>query len=260
MRTLEVVMDLGRRVALITGGGTGIGLEIAMHLAQCGMAVAVAGRSDRVDAAGARLANAGRRSLAIRADVTCASDVAAMFEQVEAELGPTWLLVNNAGVLPIGSASDTTEDDWDLAMSVIAKGTFLCSQAAIKRMVPRGGGRIVNVSSISSVVARSGQIAYCAAKAAVNHLTRCLAMEVAPHGITVNALLPGSTAGEMLAEFLSSRGIQPEALVSAIPHGRLAKPADHAALVAFLASDEAAHITGQVIAVDGGQAQYMPFR
>jgi NAD(P)-dependent dehydrogenase (short-subunit alcohol dehydrogenase family) len=247
-------------VALITGGGGGIGRAVAVRLAGQGMSVALAGRSDRVVAAAEELARAGHRAVGIRADVASAAQVDAMFEAAEGELGPVRVLVNAAGVLPVGTAAETTDADWDAAMEVIVRGTFLCSRAAVRRMTPRGGGRIVNVSSISSVVSRSGQIAYCTAKAAVNHFTRCLAMETAALGITVNAILPGSTRGEMLTEFLGRRGLEPTALARSIPGGRLAEPEDHAALVAFLASDEAAHITGQVIAVDGGQSQYMPFR
>lgn len=253
-------MDGRARVALITGGSGGIGRTVALNFARQGMPVALAGRSDRVVAAAEDLARADHRAIGIRADVTSAAEVEALFEAVEVELGPIWVLVNAAGVLPVGTAADTPEADWDAAMGVIAKGTFLCSRAVVRRMTPRGAGRIVNVSSISSVVSRSGQIAYCTAKAAVNHFTRCLAMETAALGITVNAVLPGSTRGEMLADFLGRRGLEPSAITPSIPDGRLADPLDHAALIAFLASDEAAHITGQVIAVDGGQSQFMPFR
>ncbi len=250
-------MGLAGRVALVTGGGSGIGLAIAQHLAEQGMAVALAGRSRRVIEAGGQFRGP---VLAMQTDVRSGRDVEAAVERTEAQLGPIWLLVNGAGVLPAGTTADASEDDWDLAFDVMAKGTFLCCRAVIRRMAPRHGGRIVNLSSISSTVARSGQIAYCSAKAAVNHFTRCLAMEVAPDGVTVNALLPGSTSGELLTGFMARRGLEPEALAGAIPMGRLAEPVDHAALVAFLASDEAAHITGQVIAVDGGQSQFMPFR
>jgi NAD(P)-dependent dehydrogenase (short-subunit alcohol dehydrogenase family) len=142
---------------------------------------------------------------------------------------------------------------------VDAKGVFLCSQAAIRRMMPRHGGRIVNISSIGGVIVRTGQIAYCAAKAAVVHMTRCLAVEMAPYGITVNCICPGSTNTEMLNATRSGQSFDLGALLEMIPDGRVAEEAEHAHLAAYFASDEAAHVTGQVVTVDGGQSLYHPF-
>jgi 3-oxoacyl-[acyl-carrier protein] reductase len=141
---------------------------------------------------------------------------------------------------------------------VDAKGVFLCSQAAIRRMMPRREGRIVNVSSIAGMIVRVNQIAYSSAKAAVIHFSRCLAVEMAPYGITVNCLCPGMTRTEMLVNSAEERGLDLEAMVGLIPAGRMAEPKDHAHLVAYFASEEAAHVTGQVVCVDGGQSQYMP--
>lgn len=251
-------MSLEGKVALVTGAGRGIGLEIARLLAQKGMRVAMNGRSEQVRQEAGRLQAQGYQVAAFMADISRRAEVEAMMEKVEQELGPLWLLVNNAGVLRTGPTVDLSEEDWDLCFNVDAKGVFLCSQAAIRRMIPRQAGRVVNVSSIAGVIVRTAQIAYCSAKAAVNHFSRCLAVEMAPHGITVNCLCPGMTWTEMLESSAKQRGLDLEAMVALIPSGKMAEPADHAHLVAYFASEEAKHVTGQVICVDGGQSQFMP--
>ena len=251
-------MGLDGRVAIITGASRGIGLGIAEHLAGLGMSVALNDLSPGVHAAADRLAEAGHRTLGIVGDVTSKDDVDAMVERVEHDLGPVWLLVNNAGVIPTGATVEMPEVDWDLAMAVDVKGVFLCSQAAIRRMIPRGQGRIVNVSSIAGLIVRTGQIGYCSAKAAVNHFTRCLAIEMAPYGITVNAILPGMTKTEMLVDSFAARELNLDDMLGMIPSGRFAVPADHAVLVGWFASDEARQVTGQLVCVDGGQSQLMP--
>jgi NAD(P)-dependent dehydrogenase (short-subunit alcohol dehydrogenase family) len=151
-----------------------------------------------------------------------------------------------------------SEEDWDAVYNVDVKGVFLCSQAAIRRMIPRGRGRIVNISSIAGQIVRVAQIAYCSAKAATIHFSRCLAVEMAPHGITVNCICPGMTRTEMLDKSVVARGLDLNSMVALIPAGHMADAMDHAHLVAFFASEEAGHITGQTISVDGGQSLYMP--
>jgi len=252
------MMTLEGRVALVTGAGQGIGLEIARLLGEQGMQVAINARSQKAEAAAETLRAQGIQAIAIRADVSKKAEVARMVEQVEQELGPLWLLVNNAGALRHGPTAEMSEADWDLCFDVDAKGVFLCSQAAIRRMIPRNAGRIVNISSVAGVIVRTGQIGYCSAKAAVNHFSRCLAVEMAPHGITVNCICPGMTWTEMLAESAVKRGLDLEAMMALIPAGRMAQPQDHAHLVAYFASEEAGHVTGQVVSVDGGQSQFMP--
>ena len=251
-------MSLHGKVALITGASRGIGVGIARVLAQQGMSVALVARSAAAEQVAATLRSEGQRALAIRADISRKAEVARMVEQVEQELGPLWLLVNNAGVLRTGSTAELSEADWDETLAVDAKGVFLCPQAAIQRMIPRRGGRIVNIASIAGQIVRVRQIAYCAAKAAVIHFSRCLAVEIAPHGITVNCLCPGMTRTEMLEVSAQERGLDLEAMVGLIPSGRMAEAEDHAHLVAYFASDAATQVTGQVVSVDGGQSQFMP--
>lgn len=252
-------MSLEGRVALVTGAGRGIGRAIARVLANRGMAVGMNdAQRDLAQTAAEGLRREGFRVLALVADVSRKTEVEAMMEQVEAELGPLWLLVNNAGVFHTAPTLDLSEAAWDEDFAVDAKGTFLCSQAALRRMIPRRQGRIVNISSIAGIIVRTNQIGYCAAKAAVVHFSRCLAVEVAPWGITVNCLCPGMTRTEMLVQGVRERGLNLEEMVELIPAGRMATPEDHAHLVAYFASDEAAHVTGQVVSVDGGQSQYLP--
>jgi len=252
-------MTLAGRVALVTGAGRGIGKAIARVLAARGMAVGVNdAESISAENTAEELRGAGGRALALPADISRQAEVEAMVERAENELGPLWLLVNNAGVFFSGPTVDMSEEAWDRAFAVDAKGVFLCSQAALRRMLPRRAGRIVNISSIAGIIVRTQQIAYCAAKAAVVHFTRCLAVELAPHGITVNCLCPGMTRTPMLVEGARERGMDLEEMVKLIPAGRMAEPEDHAHLVAYFASEEAAHVTGQVVAVDGGQSQFLP--
>jgi NAD(P)-dependent dehydrogenase (short-subunit alcohol dehydrogenase family) len=182
----------------------------------------------------------------------------ALFTRLEDELGPLWLLVNNAGVFNAAPTADMPEAMWDTAFDVDAKGVFVCSQAAIRRMIPRQAGRIVTIASIAGLIARTAQIAYCAAKAAVIHFSRCLAVEMAPHGITVNCLCPGMTWTTMLQESAQARNLVLEAMVDMIPAGRMAQEEDHAHLIAFFAAEASRHVTGQVVSVDGAQSLYHP--
>ena len=252
-------MSLEGRVALVTGAGRGIGKTIARVLSSRGLMVGVNDvQAGLAEAVAQELCREGRRALALVADITRKTDVAEMIDRIEEELGPLWLLVNNAGVYFSAPTEEMSEEAWDKAFAVDAKGVFLCSQAAIRRMIPRRAGRIVNLSSIAGIIVRTNQIGYCAAKAAVVHFSRCLAVEMAPHGITVNCLCPGMTRTEMLEQGAKERGMNLEAMVDLIPAGRMASPEDHANLIAYFASDEAAHITGQVVSVDGGQSQFMP--
>jgi 2,3-dihydro-2,3-dihydroxybenzoate dehydrogenase len=251
-------MTLAGKVALVTGASRGIGVEIARTLGREGMAVALVARSPQVEEVAAELRGEGFNAIGFTVDVSNRGQVAAMMERVEQELGPLWLLVNNAGVLRTGPTAEMREEDWDEVFDVDVKGVFLCSQAAIRRMTPRGGGRIVNVSSIAGQIVRVAQIAYCSAKAATIHFSRCLAVEMAPHGITVNCLCPGMTWTEMLGKSAAARGLDLDSMVALIPAGHMAEAQDHANLVAFFASEQASHITGQVVSVDGGQSLYMP--
>lgn len=254
------MIDLQGRVALVTGGGRGIGRTIVRVLAQRGMIVGLNDVSmELAENAARELCAEGLRVFAFPGDVSRRTEVSTIINRVEVELGPLWLLVNNAGIINVGPVAEFSEEAWDRTFEVDAKGVFLCSQAAINKMIPRHGGRIVNVASIAALIVRTEEIAYCSAKAAVVHFTRCLAVEMAPYGITVNCICPGMTRTEMLISSAKERGLALDVLVKLIPAERMAEESDHANLVAFFASDESAHVTGQVVAVDGGQSLYHPF-
>jgi NAD(P)-dependent dehydrogenase (short-subunit alcohol dehydrogenase family) len=253
--------DLAGKAAIITGAGRGIGRTIAHTLAKRGMQVGINDVNPvTVQQVVDELSILGCRAIPLVASVTNETQVESMFDLVEAELGPVWLLVNNAGIFNSAPTADLTVEMWDSAFEVDAKGVFLCARAAIRRMVPRGQGRIVNIGSIAGQIVRTGQIAYCAAKAAVIHFTRCLAVEVAPHGITVNCLCPGMTWTDMLQVSAKERSLDLGAMMEMIPAGHMAREEDHANLVAFFAMEASAHITGQVVAVDGAQSLYHPLQ
>ena len=251
--------DLNGKVALITGAGRGIGKTTAQVLAQRGMRVGINDVDPAVtDAVAAEFRAEGLSALSVPGSVSSAADCGAMVAKVEAELGPLRLLVNNAGVFSSGPTAELSEAAWDRTFDVDAKGVFLCSQAAIRVMLPRQAGRIVNLGSIAGHIVRTNQIAYCAAKAAVIHFSRCLAVEMAPHGITVNCLCPGMTWTEMLSTSAVERGLDLPGMVALIPAGHMAAETDHAALIAYFASEAAGHLTGQVVSVDGAQSLYHP--
>ena len=242
-------MRLEGRVALVTGAGGGIGEATARRFAREGATVVV----NDVDLELARplvteLQKAGARALSIAADVTARTDVEAMVDHVVGEFGRLDVLVNNAGVNRDAMSHKMTEEQWDQVLAVNLKGTFLCAQAVLAGMRERGWGRVINTSSVASL-GNIGQANYAASKAGVIGLTRTLALEYAKYGITVNCVAPGPVMTRMLA------GV-PEAIrekiVAKVPVGRIARPEEIAAVHAFLASEDAAFITGQVLFVDGG--------
>ena len=195
----------------------------------------------------------GFSAVASVGDVTKAADVGRLVKEARSFGGDIWLLVNNAGAFYASATVDFPEAEWDHAMALDAKAAFLCSREVLPGMISRGEGRIVVISSIAGHIVRAGQIAYCAAKAAAIHFSRCLAVEIAPHGITVNCICPGMTDSAMLRQTAESRWLSIDDYLAMIPAGRFASPHDHARMIAYLASEEASHVTGQVIDIDGGR-------
>lgn len=239
-------MRLQDRIALVTGGGSGIGRAIALRFAEEGARVVV--NDVKKDAAeGVVSSLSGGQGLAIQADVSDSAQVRAMFEEVERVMGRLDVLVNNAGITLAKPALELTGDDFDAIFSVDVKGAFLLSVAAAKEMRRQGGGgAIVNVTSVHEHVPRPGFALYASAKAALGMLTRSLALELAPD-IRVNAVAPGAIATE--------RNEEADELDPDIPLGRPGTPAEVAALVSYLAGDEAAYVSGASVLVDGAMAQ-----
>jgi 3-oxoacyl-[acyl-carrier protein] reductase len=244
-------MRLDGKVAVVTGAGRGIGRAIADRLAAEGAALVVSDVDlPQAERAVAELTAQGRRSLAVRADVSDLRQVQELFRKAADRFGRLDILVNNAGIIRRGSLEDHPDADWDLVLAVNLKGTYYCSREAARVMKQHGYGRIVNVSSVAGKVGDiTSAPSYGPSKGAVNALTKSLARELAPHGITVNAVAPHAIETEMSAEWSEEKR---RALLAQIPVGRLGKPEEVAAAVAFLVSDEAGFITGEILDLNGG--------
>ncbi len=239
--------ELNNRVALVTGGSRGIGKAIALALAKAGAAVAVNYRERGEEAASVveAIRQAGGRAAAIAADVSNAAAVQRMVAEAEDRLGAIDILVNNAGMAAMRGLDDITEEDFDRAVAVNLKSAFLCTQAVLPDMRARRWGRIVNISSIGARVgAGSVSVAYGAAKAGLEGLTRAYALRLAPEGVTVNAIAPGLIDTEMGAPLIAA------GVAARIPVGRVGTGDEIAQAVLFVVGD--AFITGQTLAVNGG--------
>lgn len=244
---------LGDRVALVTGGSRGIGRAIALELAARGAKVVVnynraAKAADEVVAA---IEAQGGSALAVKADVSDFEQAGELVKTAIEHFGQLDILVNNAGITRDTLIMMMSEEDWDVVQDTNLKGTFNCSKAAVRHMMRRRSGRIINISSISGQIGNAGQTNYSASKAGQIGFTKALAREVSARNITVNAIAAGYVETDIW------EGVPEEArqaLLGMIPLGRKGTPEDIAYAAAFLASDEAAYITGHVLAVDGGMA------
>ncbi len=244
-------MRLKDRVALVTGGSRGIGRAICLALARDGAAVAVNyQKSDEAaQEVAAAITSAGGRASVHKADVKDAEAAQRVVDEVVQQYGRIDILVNNAGIIRDGLLVGMTAEDWNAVIQTNLGGVFNFTKAVLRPMLMQRGGQIINISSMSGERGGRGQTNYAASKGAINALTRSLAMEVASKKIRVNAVAPGMVLTEMSD---TVRNLSKDALLGRIPLARYASPEEIASVVAFLASDEAAYITGQVITVDGG--------
>jgi 2-hydroxycyclohexanecarboxyl-CoA dehydrogenase len=247
---------LDGRVAIVTGAGGGIGGATARRFAEEGAAVAVLDRDASTAAATTEgIDRAGGRALAIAADITDLDAVRDAVERIQGELGPIDILVNNAGWDVFKPFLDTVPDEWRRLIDINLVGVLNMHYAVLPGMVERGRGRVVNVASDAGRVGSSGEAVYAACKAGVLGLTKTLAREHARHGIALNAVCPGPTDTNLFAGFLEGAG-NPEKLLAAfersVPMGRIGRPDDLPGAICFLASDDAAFVTGQTISVSGG--------
>ncbi|MBV9687536.1 MAG: glucose 1-dehydrogenase [Alphaproteobacteria bacterium] len=244
--------DLAGQTALVTGASSGIGHHFAMLLAAAGAKVVLAARRvDRLDELAREIEAAGGQSLPIACDVTRTDEVAAAVATAENELGPLTLLVNNAGVVVSKPVLQHTEADWDHVVDTNLKGAWLMAREFAQHLVAlKRPGRIINVTSVLGFRTIGRVPAYCAAKAGLTHLTHVLAMELARHGILVNALAPGYVETDFNRAFFQTE--PGKALISRIPLKRLGQTEDLDGALLFLASPASAYVTGAVIAIDGG--------
>ena len=242
---------LSGKAAIVTGADSGIGRVIARVLARegCRVAVNYIGDPDRADEAVRELAALGVDALAVKADVRRAAEVTAMVDAVAARFGRLDVLVNNAAVQTEGAFLDVTEADWDTVIDTNLKGTFLCTQAAARHMIPTGGGSIVNIGSGCNYVPFPTLVAYTASKGGVEMLTKVASLSLAPHQIRVNCVAPGAILVERTRQELPDYA---GSFARITPMGRVGTPEDVADAVLFLATDAARFITGQTIGVDGG--------
>ena len=245
-------IDLKGKRVLVTGGSKGIGSEICRKMAACGADVFINYNSNKQSAED--LAKEIRTSFDVKtgiagADVSSAEQVEKMFLKMDEEIGGIDILVNNAGTESIHHVLDMEENEWDRVMNVNLKGPFLCSQEAGKRMADNGGGVIVNISSIHDVVPRKGLAHYCAAKAGLKMLSKCLSLELAESNVRVVSIAPGAITTEMNREEIAKFG--KEKFENWIPQGRIGNVGDVANTVAFMASELGDYINGSDIYIDG---------
>jgi 2-deoxy-D-gluconate 3-dehydrogenase len=247
------MFNLDGRVAVVTGGNSGIGRGIALGLAAAGATVAALARNeDRNEAVLAELRAIGRNAIALRLDVTDRAALAPAMEQVERELGPVDILVNNAGIAIPGGVLKADAAAWDRVIETNLNSVFLLSQIAARSMAPRGRGKIVNIASEYSHFGNPIAPSYAASKGGLVQLTKSMAVELAPHNIQVNAMVPGWIESEMTAP-IKGRPFYDE-IIKRTPAGRFGTPDECAGAAVFLASRASDFVTGATIFVDGGYA------
>lgn len=245
-------MRLKDKVAIVTGSGRGIGRAVALAFAREGADVVISDVDmEPAEQTAEEVRRMGRRSLAVRTDVTKREDVEQLFKTTVDQLGRVDVLVNNAGVIRPAMLDKMTDEQWELVINTHLRGTFYCIREAAKYMIPRRSGKIINVTSSAGLVGTIGQINYSAAKAGIVGVTKSAARELARYNINVNCVAPGLVATRLTEKIRTDEKLREEYL-RRVPLGRWVEPEEVAEAFVFLASDGANYITGQVLCVDGG--------
>jgi NAD(P)-dependent dehydrogenase (short-subunit alcohol dehydrogenase family) len=251
---------LSSKVAIITGGGTGIGRACALLFAREGASVAIAARRrERLEAVAKEIVAAGGQALALECDITDTKSVEMALRATEERFGRLNVVVNNAGAIHVGTAEETSDEDWNRTIAANLTGTFNISRAAVPALRRAEGGSIVNIGSYLGLVALNRRAAYCAAKGGVTLLTKAMALDHAHENIRVNCICPAIVETEMAKASIARApdpGAYRKARESQIPLGRMGQPEDIAQLALFFASDESSWITGTALPIDGGLTAY----
>jgi len=247
------IFDLTGKVAIVTGGNQGIGLAISHGLARAGAAVIIANRrAEEGTKAAESLKKEGLDAASIPTNVSDESSIAAMVAKVMASHGKIDILVNNAGVIVRKPAEDFTREDWDHIMNTNLRGVFFCCQMVGREMIKQKKGKIINISSDASLRAMTERTVYATSKAAVSHLTRCLAVEWAKYNINVNAIGPGPTITPLNKKYYEENPDKLQETIQSIPMGRTGDTSDYMGAAVFLASEASNFMTGQTLLIEGG--------